>query len=212
MNIIHRLARVRLLKERVQNVEYKLLHPMEPSVSEGYLNWEPLLSSDMLETFRAVPKLEFWDIGAAFGVFSLLAARSRRDARITSLEPYGPRNKCCWLNTLGEPNIKLLKAYLGNKVAPGHHTLASLEAVCGASPTVIKMDIEGGEFDALMPSLDWLKANKPILYIEFHEGIMRRNGKDPMALLETIKGVGYRVTPVDHHKSLLVDNYVLKCV
>ena len=76
----------------------------------------------------------------------------------------------------------------------------------------MKMDIEGGEFDALMPSLDWLKAKKPILYIEFHEGIMKRSGKDPAALLEAIKDVGYQVTPVDHHESSLVDNYVLKCV
>jgi hypothetical protein len=212
MNIIHRLARVRLLKERVQNVEYRLLHPMEPSVSAGYLNWEPLLSSDMLKTFRAVPKLEFWDIGAAFGVFSLLAARSRPDVRVTSLEPYGPRNMCCRFNTMGEPHIKLLKAYLGNRVAPGHHTLASLEELRGAAPTVIKMDIEGGEFEALMSSLDWLKAKKPILFLEFHEGIMKRSGRQPAALLEAIKGVGYQVTPMDHHTSSLVDNYVLKCV
>jgi hypothetical protein len=213
MNILQRLSRVRLLKERVQNVEYRLLHPIEPSVSAGYLNWEPLLSCDMLETFRAVPRLEFWDIGAAFGVFSLLAAGSRPDARVTSLEPYGPRNICCRLNTLGAPQIKLLKAYLGNRVAPpGQHTLASLEALRGAAPTVMKMDIEGGEFEALMPSLDWLRAKRPILFLEFHEGIMKRSGKNPAALLEAIKSVGYQVTQVDHHASSLVDNYVLKCI
>lgn len=211
MNIINRLGRVRLLKERVGNVEYRLLHPMEPSVNAGYLNWEPKLSNAMLEAFRSVPKLEFWDVGAAFGVFSLLAARSRPDARVTSLEPYRPRNICCRLNTFNEPNITLLKAFLGDKVGDGFHTLASLEKLRGAPPSVIKMDIEGGEFEALMPSLDWLRERKPIMFIEFHEGIMRRSKKDPDALLEALKGIGYKITMVDHHDSALVDNYVIKC-
>ena len=211
MNIISRLLRVRLLNEQVDDISYKLLHPLEPSVSGGYLNWEPKLSTEMLNTFRSINRLEFWDIGAAFGVFSLLAAHSRDDARVTSLEPYLPRNICCRLNTASNKKISVIKTFLGDKTGDGFHTFSSLAQFRGTPPTVIKMDIEGGEYDAIMSSLEWLKINKPIMFIEFHEGIMRRNNKSPEDLLSSIKSIGYSIEEVDHHDSSLIDNYVIKC-
>lgn len=212
MNLIARLSRVRWMREKVQDVEYRLLHPIEPSYQDGHLNWEPRLANELLEAFRSGPTLNFWDVGAAFGVFSLLAAHSRPDAKVTALEPYLPRHVCCRMNTLPASNVRLLKTYLSGHVAPGHETLSSLHKRLGSPPTIIKMDIEGGEFEALMSSLDWLREHKPMMFIEFHEGIMRRQGLNPDALMAAIKDIGYQVSMVDHHEAGMIDNYVIKCV
>ena len=47
----------------------------------------------------------------------------------------------------------------------------------GAPPSLIKMDIEGGEFDLLPAMGEWLRENRPKLLLSFHAGPLREAGR-----------------------------------
>jgi len=61
---------------------------------------------------------------------------------------------------------------------------------------VVKMDIEGSEFRALMGMIRLIRCWKPSILFEFNPGLLRVfSGIEPTELLDTLRGFGYRI----HH-------------
>lgn len=72
---------------------------------------------------------------------------------------------------------------------------APLQNICheqGVVPDLLKIDIEGMEWDLVQSSLDWLAARRPRIHLEVHPLFMRRQHRDPDLLLKALKKIGYQ--------------------
>ena len=72
---------------------------------------------------------------------------------------------------------------------------ATLQSICrehGVVPDLLKIDIEGMEWDLVRASLDWLAQRRPRMHLEVHPAFIRRQHRDPHVLLKNLQQIGYR--------------------
>jgi FkbM family methyltransferase len=60
-----------------------------------------------------------------------------------------------------------------------------------APPDIIKIDVEGHEFDVLQGARKLLLAKKPILCLELHPELLARRGTSSLAIAEYLEAAGY---------------------
>jgi FkbM family methyltransferase len=70
-------------------------------------------------------------------------------------------------------------------------TIPSLIARAGATPTHIKIDVEGFEEEVLRGGLDFLRRARPILFLELHGAMLRGRGRRPEEVLGLLSACGY---------------------
>ena len=58
-------------------------------------------------------------------------------------------------------------------------------------PDMIKIDVEGHEFDVLLGARKLLLAKKPLLSLELHPGLLARRGTSGLAIAEYLEDAGY---------------------
>lgn len=75
-------------------------------------------------------------------------------------------------------------------------TLDSLVQRSGLSPTHVKIDVEGEEDGVLRGGETVLRRDRPIVFLELHCGILRRSGREPLAVLARLQSYGYRVLEI----------------
>jgi FkbM family methyltransferase len=163
------------------------------------------------------PGAVVYDIGANVGYFSLLAAVLTGDAgKVYAFEPL-PRNirylrrhvQINHLDTIevieaavsdhqGEAYFDLGPSSAMGRLAAGGELkvqLVSLDAMLAegrlASPDVMKVDVEGAEFDALCGARHLLEAHRPILFLDTHD---RKAHHFTVTLLNEM---GYRLEILD---------------
>ncbi|WP_041320745.1 FkbM family methyltransferase [Hyphomicrobium denitrificans] len=72
---------------------------------------------------------------------------------------------------------------------------APLQHICkerGIVPDLLKIDIEGMEWNLVQSSLDWLSTLRPRMHLEVHPPFIRRQHGDPLLLLKNLAKIGYR--------------------
>jgi FkbM family methyltransferase len=62
----------------------------------------------------------------------------------------------------------------------------------GFSPDILKIDIEGYEYEALMGASDLLKFGKPVICLELHLDFLEQRGIDPKLICDQLTNNGYR--------------------
>jgi len=60
-----------------------------------------------------------------------------------------------------------------------------------APPDIIKIDVEGHEFDVLLGARKLLLAKKPLLCVELHPDLLARRGTSGLAIAEYLEDAGY---------------------
>jgi FkbM family methyltransferase len=70
-------------------------------------------------------------------------------------------------------------------------TLDALARRSGVVPTHVKIDVEGEEDAVLRGGEALLRRHAPIVFLELHGGILRRSGRDPLAVLARLASYGY---------------------
>ena len=156
-----------------------------------------------------------YDVGANAGFYSLLSSLLVSETgKVYSFEPL-PANisylkKHIELNKLG--NVKVIEKAVSNKVSTvrfnfgdnrsaGHisnvgeievETISIDEFISqgNPSPDIIKMDIEGAEYEALIGAKELLKSKKPIIFLATHSDELR------VKCLALIAEFGYIVTSI----------------
>jgi FkbM family methyltransferase len=71
------------------------------------------------------------------------------------------------------------------------YTLASLAAQASRPVTHLKIDVEGHEAVIVPGNRDWLRATRPLLFLELHGELIRSRNQDPLAVLTTLGECGY---------------------
>lgn len=69
---------------------------------------------------------------------------------------------------------------------------------------VVKLDVEGFEYDVILGMQSTLKTNNLKLFVEFSPDWLRAQQHDPVAFLTMIRNCGYRVFVIDEEKKTLV--------
>lgn len=166
---------------------------------------------------RLRPGMTVWDIGANVGYYALLAARRVGPAGcVMALEPL-PANAAAVMDHAalnGLANITVVPAAAGRTpgTAPfrlgAHHmegalaagrsplrvpvvTLDGLRRGGLPAPDLVKMDIEGGEADALRGAAALLRARRTAWFIAVHSPALRR------ACAALFGAAGYRVSTLE---------------
>lgn len=208
MTYLAKLSNASLVTVVTPKIKYKMVHPPEDQPRNNF-RWEPLLTERIESFVEKNGPIIFYDVGSAFGIFSKLVSLLDKRNKVFAFEPYTPRWMANVVNTLFCSNSHLHKKYVGDEVKSGFITLEEFSKISGTVPDLIKMDIEGAEYEALLSAENWLKEHKPTILLEFHENIMNNTGRNPQVLLDLFDRLGYAVTKVDHHDTS-IGNYVLE--
>lgn len=73
--------------------------------------------------------------------------------------------------------------------------ITSIDDECrrlGLSPDILKIDIEGYEYEALSGASELLKSGKPVICLELHLDILEQRGIDPKLICNQLTKNGYR--------------------
>ncbi|MDA7809902.1 FkbM family methyltransferase [Flavobacteriaceae bacterium] len=210
--ILERIKRAKLVTNTVNDVSYKFIHPIDNHAEIKNLNWEPKLAQILYKNFKELKKdYIFWDIGAAFGVFSILSKKCNPSSTVISIEPYWVRRWILKINTLFTNKLNVKNLFVSNIDSNKQIRLSTLSERLNHIPDIMKMDIEGGEYEAILGSIEWLKVNKPIIIFEFHKGIMERQNKNHDLIIKKLEEIGYILELVDHHDDELSNNFLYYC-
>jgi len=174
----------------------------------------------MIETFvdQIEPGDVCWDVGAAIGTYSVIAARAGAD--VVAFEPVDSNHHRLLENaalndvrdklthhavalsdSLGTTTFRLSSDRTGEGThridAGGGQTVLTVpgEAIDPA-PDVIKIDVEGHEQAVLDGLGDSLRKARVVL-VEIHE----QHGVDPVAIRDTLDNAGFAVTELETGRS-----------
>lgn len=159
------------------------------------------------------------DAGANVGFFTMIMSRLVGDSgRVIAVEP-GPNNfeklnrnlmlnecrnvtvvrKPLWCAAVDVPIYLYAdggaNSLWGNEgdVDAGMLRAITLDDICeGISPKLIKMDIEGGEADAVQGGKNLFSSRRPILVTEMNASALKRAGSTPHKLRKSLEAFGYR--------------------
>jgi FkbM family methyltransferase len=182
-----------------------------------------------------------WDVGALFGIFSLAFALKGSDRRSLAFEP-NPNSRakleeCFALNPTAHTQVFDFPVGLrgevvefergfhytdvsGLTVRPTSENLiqretASIDELIERNfdaPDMIKIDVEGHEFEVLQGAKNLLLARKPLLSIELHPGLLIHKGTSPLAIGQFLENAGYvfcdvQLKPVKKEFFVRQDNF-----
>lgn len=161
-----------------------------------------------------------WDVGALYGTFSLAFTLGGEGRCALAFEP-NPNSRakmeeCLQLNpganvsvfdfAIGLPGEQVefesgfhYTAVAGLSSRPDPNEVVRQETVSIdelidkdlAPPDVIKIDVEGHEFEVLKGAKKLLHARKPLLSIELHPGLLARRGTSALDIARYLEQAGY---------------------
>jgi FkbM family methyltransferase len=176
------------------------------------------------------PGFVVYDVGANVGYYSLLdSVLTGMEGKVFSFEPL-PENisylkKHIELNKI--ENISVVENAVSNEVTNLRFIATDNRSMSHISnegeieiettsldefikdgnplPDLIKMDIEGAEYDALLGAKEILKSVKPVIFLATHSNELR--AKCIKLLIEN----GYTITPIDNKPVEESDEFVCVC-
>ena len=181
--------------------------------------YEPETFEKIKEIFENKQIKSFWDIGANVGMYSVFIAK-RFCCNIYSFEPSKKYHKFLKLNTsffkkvtaynfgIGSVNKKekiiLTEEPGSNYISTNKldrntkntetceiRTIKELSKI--KAPNLVKIDVEGFEYEILNTSIDFFKKNKTILILEIEAEHLERYSKNKNDILELLKSRNYLI-------------------
>jgi len=159
-------------------------------------------------------KKTFMDIGSQFGSFSLSFIGNSEDKTAYAfdggLNPFLTTTQIKLLNKLN--NFHTFNFLIGNKnetvkcfseelqslsiPGPDSRLMLSIDMVSqlfNIEPDVIKIDIEGSEYDALLGAFTTIMEYRPTIFIEIHPTFLHMYGSTTADIVNFVKDINYRV-------------------
>jgi FkbM family methyltransferase len=170
---------------------------------------------------HAAPGMTLLDIGSHYGVFTLAALHyggpesfvaaidPSKDVRaifVANVDLAGVADRVWFIQSaLGasEGFLDMLSTNAAGEqmfVASPHRndtlripmtTLSSIAEKMQRLPTHIKIDVEGFEGDVLQGGLTFIARQKPIIFLELHNQMIRNAGNSPQEVLQSLASLGY---------------------
>lgn len=147
------------------------------------------------------------DVGAAHGLYSLIAARTCSPENIHCFEP-DPVAR--WILNSNNRRYCAGRLHVDPHFVGSHagRRMVSLDEYCQRNrirPTLVKLDIEGGELQALVGMRRICTEDKPVILMEFHMRKLRQEWRaDPEDVLRILCSYGYGMKFNGHHWHLVL--------
>lgn len=188
------------------------IHPESRAQYEVFCFWSPE-GVDELDSFIAATsdRRRLLDVGAAHGVFSLVFAAHDSAKSVLAVEasPLGfapllyniqknranniSARECALSNDVGTLEMHYHGKYAiagsdrdGRTLQVASQTGDALCAECAFEPDVIKIDVEGHEFEVLQGLRRTIQRNKPLIFLEVHRAMMTATLSDLGRLLREL--------------------------
>lgn len=180
----------------------------------------------------------FLDVGALYGVFSLaftsINPKSQAYAIEPSTKPYCFLKKNVKLNSklkiktfqlaLGRTNNKEIKmkyewqhlVAVGKKdktkqyITLKTQTLDNFLIKNNILPDIIKIDVEGYEYDVLIGAKKFLKKAKPIIFLELHIHLLQNHNIAPKKIINLIHSLNYQLYDLKKNIIKNPEEYLIK--
>jgi FkbM family methyltransferase len=97
-------------------------------------------------------------------------------------------------------SVELARAAAKSNQMPLEHYIADgqqLSDICASHrfiPDLVKIDIEGYEYEVVLSSQSFLREHKPRLHLELHLELLRMRRKNVQELYRCLRGIGYRLS------------------
>jgi FkbM family methyltransferase len=200
-------------EETLKSVPFEGMQLYWPPARDGLMKqikrrtYEPEFTAYLRAHLR--PDMTFLDVGAHFGYYVLLAAK--RCDKVIAVEPRPDVRAILWENIRrnGLDNVEVIETPLFSKAARGHVSEKSqlqisddgpLQVVVldslDLAPSVIKIDVEGAEYDLLVGGEQTLLHHDPILLIEIHVHKIRHFLHKERHVHKYLRSLGYAITPM----------------
>lgn len=194
--------------ETLRHIEFdgkRLYHPLGKGGGLSDKDFEPWFTQYLRRTL--MPHMTFLDVGAYFGSYVLLA--SPRVKHVVAIEPHPDIVKvlCETISRNGLENVTVIeqvlfshaaRGQLGRRnnfqVVPGGPLKATTLDSLGLAPDVIKCDIEGAEYDALIGAQCTIEKYRPTLLVEVHTRKIGRFGHTAKQVRQLLTDWGYTLT------------------
>ena len=179
--------------------------------------YEPETFEKLKKIFRNNKIKSFWDIGANVGIYSVFISK-KYNCSVNAFEPSLRYYKFLKANTsqfkkvflhnfgIGSENNKKFiilteepgSNYISkNSFKEKNSELCDLKSINNLSkiepPCLVKIDVEGYEYEILNNSIDYFKSNKTILIIEIDEEHLKRYSKNKRDIFNLLKSRNYLI-------------------
>ena len=181
--------------------------------------YEPETFEKIKEIFKNKQIKSFWDIGANVGIYSVFIAK-RYPCNVYAFEPSKKYHSFLKLNTTFFKKVKAYNFGIGSidkkdKIIltdePGSNYIAGNKfdknikksEICELrtikklskikAPNLVKIDVEGFEYEILNNSIDFFKKNKTILILEIDKDNLERYSKNKKDILHLLKSRNYLI-------------------
>ncbi|MFC6990220.1 FkbM family methyltransferase [Haloplanus sp. GCM10025708] len=157
--------------------------------------YEPILTEELFDQFSS--DSVFYDIGSYFGYYSQLASYSGVPAEnIFAFEADSTRYE--FLEEVhGNDGVRTVNAFVGNETSSNGIRLDNFVST-NPHPSIIKIDVEGGEFDVLQGMRDTIGSARPILYIELHPQVYSNFGVSVDDIITLLHENDYQIWMANH--------------
>jgi FkbM family methyltransferase len=190
------------------------------------------------------PGMQFLDLGAHYGLFTLaalhfagpgaravcveaspaaarvlrrnLALNDRESATVVNAAVSNHDGRLSMLTTgpagadFFVPNVEPRP----DAIAVSAMRVGTILASQSFTPTHVKVDIEGWEFEVIHDAKRLLQELHPFLFLELHGDLLRSRGKEPEAVVDALRDAGYRFLQDDRELDVAAfrrSNFNLRC-
>ena len=161
----------------------------------GY--YEPFMVDKIMSHVNSTDLV--YDIGADIGYYSVLFSKVLKCKKVLSVEPDKKHSNFLKINLANIDSWVHIKKYVGNRSDKDLITIDDLVSSTQIMPTVIKIDIEGAEVEALEGAKSLLINQKPKLFMEFHPNMIYENNKDGITKIFDLIFSIYKVEFIRNH-------------
>jgi len=171
-------------------------------------------------------KKVLFDIGSQFGSFSFPFLSNHSDKQVLAfdggLNPFLTTSQIKVINKLY--NFNIFNFLIGNKdeivkcfsetlqslAIPGNDTrmmfkIDTISSIFDVAPDVIKIDIEGCEYQALIGAFETIMTYHPLIFIEVHPKFLHQYQNNIHDIVSFVELIGYDVYDLNQNK---VENYL----
>lgn len=160
--------------------------------------YEPVLSGALCEQLG--PSSAFYDVGSQYGYFVALA----RSAGVPAERIYGfdvnPYALHLLERNFGETDVTVTEGFVADEPGPDAVVLDAFATVHDP-PTVVKVDVEGGELAVLRGMETLLAEHRPEIFVEVHPQRIARLGGSDEALIGLLRDADYAMRTTDHREA-----------
>lgn len=176
----------------------------------------------------------FFDIGALYGIFSITFLKHNTTSKAIAFEPsplckpyllaHKKYNKLVnWTlayKAVGNENKKVQMHFdwhhliinshntiveHGQNVAIEMTTIDSYVAHTTTVPDIMKIDVEGFEYQVLQGAMDTLITHHPTIFLELHGNWIQQFGHTHLDVINLLLSLNYRITFLNHQKVDITD-------